>query len=269
MSMHPLLVTALASVVLNAAGFLNGFLRQTDKLTDLLYSVSFAAAAALAWWLIGQPGGLSAVLLAMVLSWSLRLGGYLFRRILHMDSDARFDDMRPNPWRLAGFWTLQTVTVWVVLLPFPLVLWQQEAGLLHTPDGIPDTWSSIHGVLLLGGIVVWLLGLWLEAVADAQKFRFKKEHPDRFMQQGVWSRLRHPNYTGEILAWIGFATTAASALSGWPLALAWIGPVWIAVLLIKVSGIPLLERSHAKRYGDDPAFQAYVAKSDRLIPGLW
>jgi steroid 5-alpha reductase family enzyme len=266
--MHPLLLTALICVGLNGAGFINGFFQQTDKLTDLLYSASFALAAALAWWIAGQPNGLAAVLLGLVLIWAFRLGSYLFRRIVHMGKDDRFDQMRPNPLRLAGFWTLQTVTVWIILLPFSLVLALYASNPTDALSMLPEITSG-KGLLLLLGLFIWLFGFVLETVADAQKFRFKQAHPKEFMHSGVWRRLRHPNYTGEILVWIGFALVASSVLSGWSLLLAWISPLWIALLLIKVSGIPLLEQAAEKRYGKEPAFQDYVASSHRLIPGIW
>jgi steroid 5-alpha reductase family enzyme len=254
---HPLLLAALLAFVPNLLGFLNGFLRQTDRLTDLLYGGTFALAAV---WLVAAapaPPAPAWLLAGLVTVWGLRLAGYLYRRILHMGHDARFDAMRPDAWRLGGFWFLQAVSIWIILLPLPLVL-----AYGRTPGA---DWPAAT----LTGAAVWAAGWLLETVADAQKFRFKKAHPERFMDRGLWSRLRHPNYAGEILAWIGVALAATPLLDGWALAGAWVSPLWIATLLVRVSGIPLLEASAEKRYGQREDFRAWVARTDRLIPGIW
>jgi steroid 5-alpha reductase family enzyme len=259
--MDPLLLSALLIFLLNAAGYLYGFLRQTDKLTDLLYSLSFAVAAVLVFFYADPGHRAAASMTLMVVIWAVRLGGYLFVRIHRMEKDERFDAMRPNALRLAGFWSLQALTVWVVLLPLFLTLRYPEPA-----RGMAGYQALLEGL----GSVVWLLGLLLETVADWQKHQFRNNpaNKGRFVSTGLWKWLRHPNYLGEILVWVGFFLFSLPHT----LPLVWIAvlsPFWITLLLVKVSGIPLLERSAEKRYGHLPAFQDYKRKSYRLLPGIW
>jgi steroid 5-alpha reductase family enzyme len=118
------------------------------------------------------------------------------------------------------------------------------------------------------GVVIWLLGWIIESIADFQKFKFKQKNPDSFFNGGLYSKVRHPNYLGEILVWIGIFIFTIPSLDGW----AWlsiISPIWIVVLLVKISGIPLLEDKAWKKYGDNPEFKKYLKNSWRLIPGLY
>ncbi len=255
--MDPLWISALVIFALNAGGFVYGYLRQSDKLTDLMYSLSFALAAVVMLFYSGPGNRTAAYLSLMILIWAARLGGYLFMRIHAMDRDTRFDEMRPNAWRLASFWILQAVTVWVVILPLTLVLKNSDS-------------SALFADLNWFGGLIWIFGLGIESLADWQKFRFRNNPANKgqFMQSGLWKWARHPNYLGEILVWIGFYLVALPSLgSFWPLAL--ISPLWIALLLIRVSGIPLLERSADKRYGMQHAYQEYKKNTARLIPFVW
>ncbi len=269
--MDPLLLSALLIFGLNAAGYAYGFFRQSDKITDLFYSLSFALAAVICLFAVDPGNRNAAGLTLMVFIWAARLGGYLFMRIHKIQSDARFDEMRPNALRLAGFWFLQAVTVWVVLLPLMLVL--QQSGDSVGQGGMSGTssetasWAGIVGFI---GSAIWLLGLLLEALADWQKFTFRGNpaNQGKFVNTGLWRWSRHPNYLGEIMVWIGFYLFALPALgdSVW---FALVSPLWIIWLLVKVSGIPLLEKSSDKRYGMQSAYQDYKKRTAILIPFVW
>jgi steroid 5-alpha reductase family enzyme len=256
--MDPLLISAILIFGLNAAGFLYGYFRQSDKLTDLMYSLSFAVAA-VAMFLIVDPGNRTAAnMTLLVLIWAARLGGYLFIRIHRMEKDDRFDDMRPNAFRLAMFWVLQALTVWIVLLPLSLIL---KGG---------SIWLSGSPLILIGSIV-WISGLLIETVADWQKFNFRNSsvNKGRFVNVGLWKISRHPNYLGEILVWIGFYLFALPALQGPAIWIGLLSPLWIIFLLVRVSGIPLLEKSADKRYGLQAGYQEYKRKTALLIPYIW
>jgi len=267
--MDPLFLAALITFGLNTAGYAYGYFRQTDKVTDLLYSLSFAAAAAICLVVVDPGNRQAAGLTLMVLVWAARLGGYLFIRIHKMERDARFDEMRPNAWRLAGFWLLQAITVWVVLLPLLLVLKEPAPELSGFPASAASS-SGQAGLLSLLGSGIWLAGLVIEALADWQKFRFRNNpaNKGKFVNIGLWRLSRHPNYLGEMLVWIGFYVFALPALGShtW---VALISPLWIIWLLLRVSGIPLLEKSADKRYGMQQAYQEYKKRTALLIPFLW
>jgi steroid 5-alpha reductase family enzyme len=240
------------ALALNGAFFAVAAARRTDVVTDLSYSLTFALLAVVL-PLTGarEPSQLIASLL--VLLWAIRLGGYLFRRILRMKVDHRFDAMRDKPLRFARFWLLQAVAVAVIMLPVSYLL---------DRSGAPGL-----GAWAVAGAAVWLGGLLIEAVADAQKsaFRSKDENRGRFIASGLWRYSRHPNYFGEILVWWGLFLYAVPFLEGAAFAVV-IGPGFITVLLLFVSGIPLLERSADDKYGNDPAYRDYKRRTSILVP---
>ena len=117
------------------------------------------------------------------------------------------------------------------------------------------------------GHAVWLAGFAIEVVADRQKSAFKQDSANdgRFITTGLWAWSRHPNYFGEITLWTGIAIMAVPILSGWQWVVL-ISPVFVAVLLMRVSGIPMLEARSDKRWGDEEAYQRYRAATPVLVP---
>ena len=115
----------------------------------------------------------------------------------------------------------------------------------------------------------WLVGFTVEVVADRQKSQFRADprNEGSFISTGLWARSRHPNYFGEILLWSGIAVMAVPYLSGtqWVVLLS---PLFVYGLLTRVSGIPTLARRGRQLWGDDPAYQSYLAQTPRLIPRL-
>ena len=122
------------------------------------------------------------------------------------------------------------------------------------------------GALAALGTAVWIAGFAIETIADRQKavFRADPANRDRFISTGLWAWSRHPNYCGEILLWIGVALIALPALSGWSL-VTLISPLFVYLLLTRISGIPLLESRSQAKWGDSPDYQAYKART----PVLW
>lgn len=248
--MHDFLVSLAISFGINAAFFALAALRKTDVVTDLSYSLSFAVGV-LALVLmdgVGDPWRLG--LAAMVVLWALRLGTHLFRRILAIKVDHRFDGMRERPLVFARFWALQALSVAVILLPATLVLGRPSPG--------PSALQAV-------GAIVWLAGLLVETLADAQKSAWKRRGETSFLDRGLWSWSRHPNYFGEILVWWGVWIYALPSLSGLD-HLAVLGPVFITLLLLFVSGIPLLEKAAAIRYAGRADYAAYRASTSILVP---
>jgi steroid 5-alpha reductase family enzyme len=240
------------ALAVNGAFFAVAAARRTDVVTDLSYSLTFALLAVLLLFTgAAEPVQLVASLLVVV--WAVRLGAYLFRRIMRMKVDHRFDGMREQPLRFARFWLLQAITVAVVMLPVSYLLDQDQ------PSGL--------GVWSIAGAAVWLVGLLIEAVADAQKaaFRAKEENRGRFVASGLWRYSRHPNYFGEMLVWWGLFVYTVPVLHGAAFAVV-IGPVFITLLLLFVSGIPPLERSADQKYGSDAAYRDYKRRTSILVP---
>ena len=257
----PIFIGLVLSVLFNVLVFLLAFRLQTDKLTDITYALTFALLAAYFWYTgAGNDQVYKICLFAMPLIWAIRLGSYLLRRVIIKGKDHRFDSFRHIFLRFLRFWLLQGFSIWIVSLP----------SILGLSASLEEVLIASNSMLFPIGLAIFSIGLLIETIADAQKFRFRM-NPDnngKFMDQGLFSIVRFPNYMGEILVWVGIFIAVMPTLQG----LEWlsvISPIWICTLLIGLSGIPFLERSNKKRYGHLPEFQAYKASTKKLIPYLY
>lgn len=226
---------------------------KTDKVTDLAYGLTFAI---LAWIILIRTGTFSLeaiVLTIMITLWGVRLAGYLFYRIMHIGKDKRFDGIRERFWKFAGFWTAQTIVIFIVMLPSIIFL-----------DVDSDIRLTLLGII---GFFIWILGFLIETVSDHQKFKFRNnsKNKDRWIDTGLWRYSRHPNYFGEILCWIGIFVYAIPVLSGWEWA-SIISPIGIIMTLLFFSGIPTVEKNDDKRYGKDKKYLRYKSTTSVLIP---
>jgi len=249
-----LLLWALAvSVGINILMFVPAFIFKTDKLTDISYGVTFAVVALAAYFRSEQELA-HTILLIAVLAWAVRLGGFLLIRINKMGKDSRFDDMRDKFFSFLRFWLLQGVSVFVVLVA-SILLWQET--------------DPIVTALSWAGIVIFVLGLLLEATADYQKFLFKfsgKSKKHEWIDEGVWRMSRHPNYLGEMMVWTGLYLFVLPSLSGLAVYGGLVSPLYIIALLLFVSGVPLLEKYANKKWGKQDDFQSYKRQVPVLIP---
>ncbi len=247
-----LLITFAVSLGLNMVMFLIAYRLGTDKLTDISYSLTFILLSA--YGLIAGPFTPYRLLIfALVLIWALRLGSFLFSRVLRKGKDSRFDEMRGDFRKFAGFWLLQAITVWIVMIPALLAL---RTGYLAI------------SLLAWLGVIIWAMGVVIESIADYQKNQFTKKpsNKGRFINSGIWSWSRHPNYFGEILVWVGVYLAAVTALDLPAALIGLTSPVFITVLLLFVSGIPILEKTADARWGTEPEFQTYKRRTNLLIP---
>jgi steroid 5-alpha reductase family enzyme len=233
--------------------FIPAYLLQSEGFYDLTGSFTYISVTIVAVLLGPAADARSFLLLALVLIWAARLGTYLFRRIRRSGKDARFDAIKPSFIRFLNAWTLQGL--WVSLT------------LAAALAAITTTARRDLGVIAIIGLLIWVAGFAIEATADVQKSRFRA-HPANtgtFIHMGLWAWSRHPNYFGEITLWIGVALIAVPVLQGWQ----WvtlISPVFVIVLLTRVSGVPLLERRADKTWGGQPDYEAYKARTPVLVP---
>jgi steroid 5-alpha reductase family enzyme len=227
---------------------------QTESFYDLTGALTYLSVVWLAVALTPGQSASSLLLAACISLWALRLGSFLFLRIRADGKDSRFDQIKPYASRFLFTWTLQGL--WVVITA--------GCALAAITSGrMPE--MGLPGLL---GLTLWALGFTIEVVADSQKRRFRHTHgAGRFIDSGLWARSRHPNYFGEVMLWLGIALMALPALQGWQWATL-ISPVFVFVLLTRVSGIPLLERKAERRWGQDPDWQAYKARTPALVPRL-
>lgn len=232
--------------------FVPSFIGRTEHYFDLTGSLTYLALAGGA--LVAGHGDVRALLLAgLVAAWALRLGGFLFLRVKQDGADGRFDQIKHSFPRFLMTWTVQGLWVFLTLAA--------TLAAMTGPQAVP------LGPLAALGAVLWAIGFALEVVADAQKRAFRRDpaNAGRFITTGLWAWSRHPNYAGEIVLWTGIALIAAETLSGWRW-VALVSPLFVYALLTRVSGIPLLEARGRKRWGGDPAYQAYVARTPVLWP---
>ncbi|GMH17079.1 hypothetical protein Nepgr_018920 [Nepenthes gracilis] len=225
---HFLALTAIVTIGYQFVFFVVTALLKFDKVTDFAGSTNFVILAVLTLVLKGTWHFRQVVLTAFVVMWGLRLGLFLLMRILQWGEDRRFDEMRGNLGKLAIFWIFQAVWVWTVSLPVTIV---------NASDRDP----SLQAVDITGWIM-WAVGFTIEATADQQKLSFKNFPGNRgkWCNVGLWKFSRHPNYFGEIFLWWGIFVAATPVFYGgeW---LVVFGPVFLTLLLLFVSGIPMLE----------------------------
>jgi steroid 5-alpha reductase family enzyme len=244
---------AIVIVVLMVSTWAISVAVKNASIVDIVWGLGFVLVA---WGVNLTADGLDArqwVLTAMTTIWGLRLGLYLAWRNHGKGEDFRYRVMRkrwgPRFWliSLGTVFGLQGVLMWIVSLPVQL----------GQADSTPDL-----GVLAWIGLAVWALGLFFEVVGDAQLARFKADPANAgvVMDRGLWRYTRHPNYFGDACVWWGIALVAAETGTG-----AWgiIGAVVMTVLLRRVSGVTLLEKSLVKRRA---GYDEYVARTSPFIP---
>lgn len=205
----------------------------------------------------GATGGASVrqkVVTSMVLAWSLRLGLFLAARGWKY-GDSRFDKVKHQPKNFLIFWLLQGF--WCFLTPLPAYLLLSKKSRDTAPLGLTD-YAAWLG---------WAVGFAAETIADHQKSAFKETGDTGFMQSGIWRYSQHPNYFGEILLWMSLCVTCNNGIEGLPAKLASLAsPSFVSYLLMCVSGVPLLQKAAMKKYGGDPAFLAYRARTSLVVP---
>ncbi|WP_447948651.1 DUF1295 domain-containing protein [Microbacterium maritypicum] len=254
----PLFALAVAAAfAIQVIAFIPAMLLQTERFFDLTGSLTFFAISAALVLLTPQPDARSWILAGMVMLWAVRLGSFLALRVHKAGSDGRFDQIKGSPLRFLQVWIIQGA--WVSLTAAAAWIAISADSATRAPIG----WLTVVG------IVVWVLGMVVEIVADAQKsaFRADPRNRDEFIRTGLWSRSRHPNYFGEIVIWVGVFVTAAPVLVGWQW-IALLSPLFVILLLTRVSGIPLLEARAEKKWGDRADYIAYRENTPVLIPKL-
>ncbi|MEO0422046.1 MAG: DUF1295 domain-containing protein [Pseudomonadota bacterium] len=245
------LCAALAFAI-NWIVFIPSAIARSERIYDLTGGITYLTVTLVAVFLSSDLDLRGQLVAAGVIVWAARLASFLFIRIMKDGKDGRFDEMKTNPVTFLMAWTLQGL--WVLLTA--------AAALAVITGGVRQP----LGVVGLLGIVVWAAGFAIEALADAQKSRFKADpaNAGKFISTGLWAWSRHPNYFGEIVIWVGMAIIALPVLQGWQYATL-ISPVFVAFLLIKVSGIPMLEERADARWGGQEDYERYKANTPVLM----
>lgn len=233
--------------------FIPAYLGHTEAFYDLTGSLTYVSVVVLTLLLTPGLDSRSWLLAGIVVIWAARLGSFLFSRIRAAGEDRRFRAIKRSFARFLLAWTLQGLWVSLTLAAALAAI----TSLLKLP---------LDFFALLGSLV-WLSGFAIEVIADRQKREFKAdpENRDRFIRTGLWAWSRHPNYFGEILLWIGVAIIALPVLRGWQWATL-VSPLFVTLLLTRISGVPMLETRADEKWGGQPEYEAYKAGTPVLIP---
>jgi steroid 5-alpha reductase family enzyme len=239
--------------IINWIAFIPAYIQKTEKFFDLTGSITYITVLIVAVILSPVVDARSLLLLGIIGVWAIRLGSFLFMRIRAAGEDRRFREIKKSFARFLLTWTVQGL--WVTF------------SIAAALAAITTELRLELGVYAWIGFLVWVFGFGFEVIADRQKSQFKEkpENDSKFINTGLWSWSRHPNYFGEIVLWIGVAMIAFPVLIGWQL-LTLISPIFIILLLTRISGVPMLEQRADEKWGGQEDYEAYKANTSVLIP---
>ena len=251
------LYCAVLCIGIQWAAWIPASISKTERYYDLTGGLTYLIVVGFSLWAGSQsetPSLRELIVSLLVVIWSLRLSSFLYFRIHRTGKDGRFDQLKTSPIRFLVPWTLQAL--WVFLTMIVVIVINSQSG--SAPAlGI---WDGI-------GLSIWIIGFGIEFIADNQKTVFNAEpnNQGKWIDSGLWAYSRHPNYLGEILLWTGIAIFGISCFTGLE-RFAWISPIFIYLLLTKVSGIPILDRRALEKWGDDPEYQKYRDNTPAILP---
>lgn len=255
----------LLAFLINWIAYIPAYLLQTEKFYDLMGTITYLTVI---WttYVISSfkfsslPIG-NLILVILISVWAARLGSFLFMRIYKAGEDKRFRTIKTSASQFFMTWTLQGL--WVSMCSMCALAAIAGVGIIINPISII-------------GIVLFLLGLLIEVIADQQKseFRSKPENKDSFITSGLWSKSRHPNYFGEILLWFGVAIISLPALllavktgEYSPIVfITLISPLFTYFLLVYVSGVRMLEARGDIKWSNDEGYKKYKEETPMLFP---
>lgn len=244
--------------IIQWVAFIPAYMFQTEKFFDLTGSITYSSVFIYCIYLAssGDLNWGSLVISILVILWAGRLGTFLFTRIAKDGEDKRFRTIKPDIAQFFMTWTLQGM--WVSLCSLCAI------------TGIASETGIIVNNIFYIGLVMFIGGFAIEIVADQQKtaFRAIPENRNKYITSGLWSRSRHPNYFGEITLWTGVAVMSFSSLSGIEY-LTLISPIFTYLLLVKISGVRMLEGRGQKTWGNDEDYIAYMKNTPMVMIKFW
>ena len=239
--------------------FIPSFYFSTERFYDLTGSITYMIVIVTALYhkseFIGSRSDIRSLLIAgFVIIWALRLGSFLFLRVLKDKEDRRFSEWKKNFHQFLRVWTLQGLWVFLTSVAAATAITSRK---IIEPD-----------LFLYIGSFLWVFGFLFESIADYQKRKFRSENKNKFIQSGLWSVSRHPNYFGEIVLWFGIALIAFPTLVG-PQYVSLISPLFVYLLLTRVSGVHILEKHADDTWGKKKDYKAYKEKTPVLFPKIF
>ena len=235
--------------------FFPAYFYQTEKFYDISGSINYILIVSYIYINNYITNGFNIgnlVLSFLIFIWAIRLGMFLFLRIQKDGEDKRFGSIKPSATKFFMTWTIQAT--WVSICS------------LCALTGISSNSGVVINNLFFLGLIFFIVGFFIEVVADIQKTKFRKnpKNKNNFITTGLWAYSRHPNYLGEISIWTGISIISFSSLSNLQY-LTLISPIFTYVLLVYVSGVNLLEESGNKKWGHLKGYKEYIQKTPRLL----
>ena len=240
--------------------FIPSMIKQTEHYFDLMGSISYVMTCVVSLYLVALSTDLSLrsiIIASLITIWAIRLGSFLFLRVKREGRDNRFNVMKTKFWWFLFTWTLGGLWVFVTMC----------AGLAAITSGKNvDLFSHPLDII---GLSLWVVGFVTEVIADNQKNRFRSnpENANNFINEGLWKRSRHPNYFGEITLWLGITLMAMPVLVGLQI-ITLISPIFVYILLTKISGVSMQEARAKKKWKDNKEYKDYLQNTPMLIPRL-
>lgn len=234
-------------------GFIYASIKKRNDIADVLWGLGFVLIALIG--VIMNPTISTAIVFLLVFVWGMRLASHIGQRFIKKEKeDFRYANWRKNwgkQWLIRGWlkvFMLQGLSMLIVAFPIILISNIEK-----------NSWNILNTI----GLLIWIFGFCFEAVGDKQLKQFvsNPDNKGRIMQSGLWRYTRHPNYFGEVVLWWGLWLITFGIDYFW---FGMIGPLAISFFILKVSGVPMLE----KKYKDNPEFQEYAKRTNKFFPSL-
>ena len=258
---YPISIICMAlSFIIHWLVFIPSYFYKTEKFYDITGTVAYLSILLTTAYLINlvnDEGILlrSIISIIFVMIWAIRLGIFLFKRVIKVGEDKRFEHAKKSFSKFLMFFNISALWVFLTIVNVLTMI-------INNSDSVTDLFFII-------GFKIVIIGFIIEVVADMQKRKFRTNisNKGQFISSGLWSISRHPNYFGEMMIWVGMSFVTIPILIGWQF-ITLISPIFVIFLLTKVSGINLLEASANDKWGADKNYQDYKDKTSVLIPFL-
>ena len=258
---YPISIICMAlSFIIHWLVFIPSYFYKTEKFYDITGTVAYLSILLTTAYLINlvnDEGVLlrSIISIIFVMIWAIRLGIFLFKRVIKVGEDKRFEHAKKSFSKFLMFFNISALWVFLTIVNVLTMI-------INNSDSVTDLFFII-------GFTIVIIGFIIEVVADMQKRKFRANisNKGQFINSGLWSISRHPNYFGEMMIWVGMSFVTIPILIGWQF-ITLISPIFVIFLLTKVSGINLLEASANDKWGADKNYQHYKDKTSVLIPFL-
>ncbi|MBN2157679.1 MAG: DUF1295 domain-containing protein [Candidatus Lokiarchaeota archaeon] len=240
--------------------FIPSYIYKTEKYYDLTGSATYTTVILVSFFLSGNYSPRNILITILVLIWTLRLGIFLFRRIMKAGEDQRFREMKKSGIQFFRAWNIQGL--WV-----SLTLAAALTAITGDLKGSLEQYNAYDWSMLVLGLIVWLIGFGFEVIADRQKKLFvnNPDNEGKFINVGLWKISRHPNYFGEFTLWLGMALICLPTMQSWRY-FGLISPIFVFLLLNFVSGVPINENYADKKWGGQPDYEEYKRNTPVFFP---